>query len=246
MRNFAPAKFNCIQKTYKIMAEKKNIQQGAPEMMETLSKSEDFVLKYKNLLIGGVVALLVIVAGYYTRKHFSTQSFLKASTAMAKAQEYYSNAVLSDDADLFNKALNGDSINAGFIAIANEYSGKAANLANLYAGICYARLGNMEEAASYIKKFDGDDEMVSSAALGALGNVQAGLGQLDEAVSTLKKAASKADNAALTPQFLMQAGELLENQGKKDEALKLYEQVKASYPEYTRYTPVDNYIERVK
>ena len=225
---------------------KQNIQQGAPEMVETLSKSEDFVLKYKNLLIGCVVALLVIVAAYFVWKHISTESFQKASTAMAKAQEYYSDAVLSDDADLFNKALNGDSINAGFVTIAKEYSGKAANVANLYAGICYARLGNMDEAANYIKKFDGDDEMVGPAAIGALGNVQASLGQLDEAVSTLKKAASKASNAALSPQFLVQAAIILESQGKKDEALKLYEQIKADYPEYLRYNSLDNYIERVK
>ena len=214
------------------MANKKINQQGAPEVMETLSKSEDFILKYKNLLIGAVVALLVIVAGYYTWKHFATESFKKASTAMAKAQEYYSEAVLSDDAELFT--------------IASDYSGKAANLANLYAGICYARLGNMEEAANFIKKFDGDDEMVGPASIGALGNVQAALGQLDEAVSTLKKAASKADNAALSPQFLIQAGQILESQGKKEEALKLYEQVKADYPEYLRYNSLDNYIERVK
>lgn len=228
------------------MAEKNKIQQGAPEAMETLSKSEDFILKYKNLLIGGIVAVLVIVAGYYVWKHFATESFQKASTAMAKAQEYYSDAIISDDAALFTKALNGDSINAGFVTIANDYSGKAANLANLYAGICYARLGNMEEAAKYIKKFDSDEEMVAPAAIGALGNVQAALGQLDEAVSTLKKAASKANNAALSPQFLVQAGEILESQGKKDEALKLYEQVKADYPEYIRYNNLDNYIERVK
>lgn len=228
------------------MAEKNKIQQGAPEAMETLSKSEDFILKYKNLLIGGIVAVLVIVAGYYVWKHFATESFQKASTAMAKAQEYYSDAIISDDAALFTKALNGDSINAGFVTVANDYSGKAANLANLYAGICYARLGNMEEAAKYIKKFDSDEEMVAPAAIGALGNVQAALGQLDEAVSTLKKAASKANNAALSPQFLVQAGEILESQGKKDEALKLYEQVKADYPEYIRYNNLDNYIERVK
>lgn len=228
------------------MAVKNTTQQGAPEVMEPQSKSEDLILKYKNLLIGGVVALLVVVGGYYVWKYFATESFQKASTAMAKAQEYYSNAVMSDDADLFNKALNGDSINAGFLTIASDYSGKAANLANLYAGICYARLGNMEQAANYIKKFDGDEEMVAPAAIGALGNVQAALGQLDEAVSTLKKAASKADNAALSPQFLIQAGEILESQGKKDEALKLYEQVRADYPEYLRYNSLDNYIERVK
>jgi tetratricopeptide (TPR) repeat protein len=227
------------------MAEKIN-KQGAPEVVETLSKSEDMLLKYKNIIIGAIVALLVIVAAYFVWKHFNTEAFQKASTAMAKAQEYYSDAVISDDADLFNKALNGDSVNVGFITIANDYSGKAANLANLYAGICYARLGNMEEAANWIKKFDGDDEMVAPAALGALGNVQAALGQLDEAVSTLTKAAAKANTAALSPQFLIQAGEILESQGKKEEALKLYEQAKKDYPEYARYNTLDNYIERVK
>lgn len=227
------------------MAEKIN-KQGAPEVVETLSKSEDMLLKYKNIIIGAIVALLVIVAAYFVWKHFNTEAFQKASTAMAKAQEYYSDAVISDDADLFNKALNGDSVNVGFITIANDYSGKAANLANLYAGICYARLGNMEEAANWIKKFDGDDEMVAPAALGALGNVQAALGQLDEAVSTLTKAAAKANTAALSPQFLIQAGEILESQGKKEEALKLYEQAKKDYPEFARYNTLDNYIERVK
>jgi tetratricopeptide (TPR) repeat protein len=153
---------------------------------------------------------------------------------------------MADDAALFEKALNGDSINAGFLAIANDYSGKAANVANLYAGICQARLGNMEEAAKYIDKFDGDDQMVAPTAIAALGNIKASLGQLDEAVSILKKAAAKADNIALSPQFLIQAGEILESQGKKDEALKLYEQIRDEYQEWVRYNSIDNYIERVK
>ncbi|MBQ4392583.1 MAG: tetratricopeptide repeat protein [Prevotella sp.] len=228
------------------MAETK-VNQGAPQVEVTPSGSEALLLKYKNIIIGAVIALLVIVAGYFFWKNTANQSFAKASTAMAKAQEYYSQAVMSDDAALFEKALNGDSINAGFLAIASDYSGKAANLANLYAGICYSRLGNNEEAAKYLDKFSGvDDEMVTPAVKGALANAKASLGQLDEAVSLLTKAAAEADNSALSPMFLIQAGDILESQGKKAEALKLYEQIKEKYQDWTRYNSIDNYIERAK
>jgi len=104
----------------------------------------------------------------------------------------------------------------------------------------------MEEAAKLIEKFDGDDQMVGPAALGALGNIKATLGQIDEAIDMLKKAAAKADNNALSPQFLIQAGQLLESQGKKEEALKLYEQIRDQYQEWTRNNAIENYIERVK
>jgi tetratricopeptide (TPR) repeat protein len=223
-----------------------NKKKGAPETVEPQSQNEVSILKYKNQIIGAIVVVLLCVAGYSVWKYTTSNTFQEASTKMAKAQEYFSQAVIADDASLFEKALNGDSINAGFLAIANDYSGKAGNVANLYAGICQARLGNMEEAAKLIDKFDGDDEMVGPAAIGALGNVKATLGQLDEAVSLLKKAAAKADNIALSPQFLIQAGEILESQGKKDEALKLYEQIRDEYQEWVRYNAIDNYIERVK
>lgn len=226
------------------MAEK-NKKQGAPEVAQTLSQNEAFILKYKNYIIGAIVVLLLCVIGYFYWKNTTTETFQKESTEMAKAQEYFSQAVISDDAGLFTKALNGDSINAGFLAIAAQ-SGKAANVANLYAGICQARLGNMEEAAKLIEKFDGDDQMVGPAALGALGNIKATLGQIDEAIDMLKKAAAKADNNALSPQFLIQAGQLLESQGKKEEALKLYEQIRDQYQEWTRNNAIENYIERVK
>ena len=44
------------------MAEKNN-KKGAPEVMETLNKNEAFIVKYKKIIIAGVVLLFVIVAG---------------------------------------------------------------------------------------------------------------------------------------------------------------------------------------
>ena len=61
----------------------------------------------------------------------------------------------------------------------------------------------------------------------------------------LKKAAEKADNNSLSPTFLIQAGEILESQGKNDEALKMYQTVKEKYFNSMQYQTIDAYIERV-
>jgi tetratricopeptide (TPR) repeat protein len=211
-----------------------------PVAEETLNKSEAFFLKYKNAMIGAVVAVVVIVAGAILYNNYvAAPRAEKASTALAKSQEYFAQ-------EQYALALNGDSLcNVGFAKIAADYSGDAANLANLYAGLCNAQMGNWEQAAKYIEQFsDKGDQMISPAALGALGNVYAHLNQLDKAVSTLKKAADQADNISLSPTFLVQAGEILESQGKKDEALKLYETVKSKYAYSMAAQTIDAYIER--
>jgi len=213
-----------------------------PVAEQTLSKSEAFFLKYKNAIIGAVVALVVIVAGFMLYNNYvAAPQAEKANTALAKGQEYFAN-------EDFEKALNGDNLGyTGFAKMAADLSGDAANLANLYAGLCSAQLDKWEDAAKYLEKFSGrGDQMISPAALGALGNAYAHLNQLDKAVSTLKAAAEKADNNSLSPTFLIQAGEILESQGKKDEALKLYQTIKEKYFNSMQYQTIDQYIERVK
>ncbi len=224
------------------MANTTNQQQATPTMEQSLNQSEAFFFKYKKAIIATVVALVVIVAGVVLYKTYvSGPKEIKASTAIAKGQEFF----MAGD---YQKALNGDSANfKGFVKLADEYSSTAAgNLANLYAGLCSAKLNKWEDAAKYLENFDGaDDQMISPAAEGALGNVYAHLNQLDKAVSHLKKAAEKADNNSLSPTFLIQAGEILESQGKNDEALKLYQTVKEKYFNSMAYQTIDGYIERV-
>ena len=220
-----------------------NNQQAAPVAEQTISQSEAFFLKYKKAIIAAVIAIVVIIAGIvlYTT-YVSGPNEQKASTLLAKGQQYFMECE-------YQKALNGDSISfKGVLNIAKEYSStKAGNLANLYAGLCYAQLDKWQEAAQYLEKFDGaDDSMISPAAVGALGNAYAHLNQLDKAVSNLKKAAEMADNNSLSPTFLIQAGEILESQGNKAEALKLYQQVKDKYYNSMQYQTIDAYIERVK
>ena len=218
-----------------------NEQQGALNVEETLNKSEAFFLKYKKAIIYGVLAVIVVIAGVIVyNQYVSAPREDKASTALAKGQEYFQQ-------DLYEKALNGDGAGyAGFVKVAADYSSTdAGNLANLYAGLCYAGLGKWNEAAKYLEDFDTkDDQMISPAAEGALGNAYAHLNQLDKAVPPLKNAVKNADNNPLSPRFLIQAGEILESQGKAAEALELYKQVKEKYVYSMQYQTIDKYIER--
>ena len=222
------------------MASTKN-QNDAQNASSAVKIQATFFEKYKKAIIIGVVAVIVIIAGVIVYNNYVAEPrAAKASTALSKGQEYFG-------MEEYEKALNGDSIGyAGFISIAADYSSTdAGNLANLYAGLCYAQMGKWQEAASYLEKFDQqDDQMISPAALAALGNAYAHLKQLDKAVETLTKAARNADNNSLSPTFLIQAGEILESQGKKAEALKLYEEVKQKYFNSMQYQTIDKYIER--
>ena len=172
----------------------------------------------------------------------------KASTALAKGQEYFAN-------ENYEMALKGDSVGfIGFAKLAKEYSSTdAGNLANLYAGLCQANLGKWEEAVKFLDAYSpGDDTMVSPAAIAALGNAYAHVKQLDKAVANLKKAAKMADaqgadgvNNSLSPTFLIQAAEILESQNKKAEALSIYKDIKKKYVNSPVMQEIDKYIERV-
>ena len=223
------------------MAEQKK-QNEHLNVEDALTQSEAFLIKYKNAIIGGVVAVIIIVAGFIMYKNlYAEPREEKAQAALFKGQEYF-------EQDAFEQALNGDSIGyTGFLKVADEYSGtKAANLAKAYAGICYAQLGKYEEAVKMLDSFNGKDQMVAPAILGAAGNCYAQLGQLDKAASTLLSAADKADNNTLSPIFLIQAGEILVKQGKYDDAVNAYTKIKDKYFQSYQAMDIDKYIEQAK
>ena len=223
------------------MAEQKN-QNEHLNVEDALTQSEAFLIKYKNAIIGSVVAVIIIVAGFIMYKNlYAEPREEKAQAALFKGQEYF-------EQDAFEQALNGDSIGyTGFLKVADDYSGtKAANLAKAYAGICYAQLGKYEEAVKMLDSFNGKDQMVAPAILGAAGNCYAQLGQLDKAASTLLSAADKADNNTLSPTFLIQAGEILVKQGKYDDAVNAYTKIKDKYFQSYQAMDIDKYIEQAK
>ena len=162
---------------------------------------------------------------------------------MAKAQELFNNEQYDKAAPEFQKVIS-------------DFGGTdAENLANLYLGLCYANQNKWEDAVKSLDKYSaGNDAMVSPTAMAALGNAYAHTGNIDKAVSSLKKAASMADskssnkaNNSISAIFLMQAAQLLESQNKNEEALKLYQEVKTKYvnSQQVQNKEIDKYIERL-
>lgn len=217
--------------------------------VENLNSKEAFFVKYQKPILIAVAAIILIIAGTFLYKNFvSEPREAEASTAIAKGQEFFANQE-------FEKALKGEGNYKGFVKLAADYSSTdAGNLANLYAGLCYANLNKWQDAVKYLDAFStSDDAMISPAAIAALGNAYAHLQQLDKAVDNLKKAASMADkqaaegiNNSLSPTFLLQAAQILESQGKKAEANTIYQDIKKKYVAAPISNEIDKYIERTK
>ena len=221
------------------MAEKKHTQDPL-DLEEAMSSSEAFIIKYKNKFLAGIAAIVIVVGGVLGYQNFiSEPNEKKASEALYRGEQYFR-------ADNYELALNGDSLGfEGLLKVAEKYSGTAAGkLANAYAGLSYAQLGQYEDAVKFLDKFSANDQLVSPALMATMGNCYAQLGQYDKAAATLVKAADKANSQALSPIYLIQAGQIYEKLDKNSEAVKAYQTVKEKYPNNYLSMDVDKYIER--
>ncbi len=208
---------------------------------ETLSKSELFIQKNQKILTNIVLGILVVVAGYMAwKKYYYKPHAMEAQSQMFMAINYF-------EKDSFNLALNGDGNYLGFYDIIDDYSHTpAGNLAKYYAGIANLHLGNYQEALDLLKSFSSDDLMVSSMALGAIGDVYAEMGDNDKAVSYYQKAAESHPNDFTTPIFLFKSGLLNQIIGNYDDALKAFEKIQKDYPRSNESRDVKKYITRIK
>jgi tetratricopeptide (TPR) repeat protein len=216
---------------------------------EAIATASSWIETNKKQIIGIVAAIVVVVGGYLAYTYLYQQPREeKAQTLFTDGLEY----VAKGDSLSLTQAINGDGEFIGYAKIAKEYSGtKGANLANVQVGTCYAKLGKYAEAIPYLEDFTpGDDQSVSPQAIFALAQCYAGVNDLDKAIATFKEAAELADNVALSPMYLLEAGKLLEKQEKKADALKIYETIQNDYPQSSLSAgspaEIEKYIERAK
>jgi len=204
-------------------------------------EAQKFWGKYNKIVtyaLSGLVILIAIFVGY---KYFiKDPNEKKAAEAMYHAEDYYR-------MDSVKMALNGDNINAGFLKIISKYGGtRAANLAAFYAGSCYLKTGDFNNAIKYLKDFSTDAPQVQARAYGMLGDAYSELKKNEEAVEEYKKAGNLFEkDDIISPEYLFRAGYLYESMGKNQEAIEMYQEIKDKYPASQRGTDIDKFLARL-
>lgn len=209
---------------------------------ETASKTEDFVAKNQNFIIGIVGAVALVTIGYLVYQKFIAEpKQVEAANEMFVAQQNFQQAtdgVASDS--LYKLSLNGSEGKFGFIKIADEYSGTdAGNLANYYAGMAYLNTGKYTEAIDYLGKFNSEDIVLGALAKGAIGDAYAQNKKPQEALDNYLKAVAVNKNDFTTPRFLLKAGKTALELGKKEDALKYFTDIKDNFDASPEAASVD-------
>ncbi len=204
---------------------------------EAFSKTEQFIEKYQKIIIIVIAVIIVVVLGFFGfRRFYLAPQEKEAQGQMFMAEKYF-------EQDSLKKALNGDGQYLGFLSIIDEYGiTKSANLAHYYAGICYLKMGQFENALTYLKKFKTGDELVGPMATGAMGDVYMELKQTDKAAVLYMEAADMKKNDFTSPLFLMKAAWAYEELKNLEQALSIYKRIKEEYPRSNEGREVDKYI----
>lgn len=214
---------------------------AAQEVEVIVSKSERFVNDNKKTIGGVLLAVLLILGGFFAYKYLYAQPREKAaSEAIFRAEHYFG-------VDSFSIALNGDGAQTkGFLDVISKYgSTKAGNLAKGYAGICYFHLGDYDNALTYLKKYSGKDAMLAPTIQGLMGDCYVQKGDYKSAVSLFESAASSAKNDVISPIYLKKAGLAYEALNDNANALKCYEKIKDEYINSEEAASIQKYIERL-
>ena len=206
-----------------------------------LTRTEQYIEDNQGKLmkiIGGIILVIALYVGY-------GKLILDPLVEDAQSEMFYAEIYFAKDS--FNLALNGDGQYLGFIDISDEYSGtKPGNLANYYAGLSYLHLKDYENAIDYLKEYSSDDIILSSLAIGCIGDAYLELGEQDMALEYFQDAADNNDNEFTTPRFLMKQAIVLELQEDYEGALELYKRIKSDYKSSKEGQNVTQYISRAE
>ena len=204
---------------------------GAETLGEAMNKTELFFEKNGRKMTYIFLVLLVLAALVYGYRALIVHPRVeKAAEMIAEAQNRFD----AQNPD-FELALTGDANGAGFLDVIEKYgSTPSGNLAKHYAGICYLRTGDLENAAKYLAKFSPlkgiPGAIVNAQNYGLQGDVAVEQQDYAAAVKFYEKAVKAADNNMTDPMYLRKAGLAAQAQGNNEQAAAYFEEILTSYP----------------
>ncbi len=212
------------------------------EKNDAVNKLDAFWKNNQKIITYVGLAIILVIGGWYAYKQYVVKpNEEKAQAAIFKAEEYYR-------MDSLNLALNGNQADKGFLYVIKNYGGtQTGELARYYAGICYLRLKDFDNAIKYLKDFDTDSKLVQSIAWGRLADAYSEKGDKSKAIDLYKKAGRHfPEEEVNSSEFLFRAAQLLEIDNKKEEALDIYNELKEKFPKTEKGGQADRYIYRLE
>lgn len=203
-----------------------------PEVLgEAMNKTERFFEengRKMSYIFLGLLALGVVIYGY--RALVSQPRVAKAAELIAEAQARF-DAETPD----YALALTGDANGAGFLDVIEQYgSTPSGNLAKHYAGICYLKQGDLEQAAAYLSKYSPvkglPGAIINAQNYGLQGDVAVEQDDYKRAVALYEKAVEAADNNLTAPMYLRKAGLAARAAGDDKQAVALFQRILDEYP----------------
>ncbi len=217
---------------------------------ESASRSEQWVSKNQNYILGTIAAIAVVVLGYLAYNQFILEpKSVEANNELYYPQQYFEQAQQNPEIkdSLFLLALNGAEGKYGLLDIIDEYKGtKAANIATYAAGMSYLNLQQYDKAIDYLEQYSPAEELPGALAIGGIGDAFMQLGQPSDALSYYEKALNFDDNEFTTPRYLYKSGVTAMEIEDYAKALQHFQRIKDDYPNASEAASIDALIGMAK
>lgn len=220
-------------------------QSVAPQNVEekVSQSAEQFWSKNSKKILIALGAVVVLVGGYFA------YDLLIKKPAENKALDAIWTAQAAFKTDSFKLALNGNGTkaNIGFLKVAKEHSGtKAGELAKFYAGVCYLKLEDFNNAIKFLEDFSTSDPNLQIRLYGNLGDAYGETGKFDKAADYYKKASSVFETDEInSAEYLYRLAQVYEKLGKNAEAITAYKQLKEKFPASLHSNDADKNLARL-
>ena len=195
------------------------------------TQGENFFEKNSKMVVVAIVVIFALAAAIFGYKKVIVEPRMtKAQEMLFEAQYQFE----SQNAD-FALALNGNENTPGFAQVVEQYGNTpAGNLARMYAAACSLRLGEFDQAQSYINSFKNvkgvPGEIINAMAAGIKGDIAVEKGDNAGAAKLFEQAAKVSENDFTTPMYLRKAALAYRAAGDAAKADALLKVIAEEYP----------------
>ena len=195
------------------------------------TQGENFFEKNSKMVVVAIVVIFALAAAVFGYKKVVVEPRMTKAQEMLFEAQYNFESQTAD----YALALNGDATVPGFAQVVEQYGNTpAGNLARMYAAACSLRLGELDQAQSYINAYKNvkgvPGEIINAMAAGIKGDIAVEKGDNAGAAKLFEQAAKVSENDFTTPMYLRKAAMAYAAMGEAAKAEALYNTINEQYP----------------